>query len=64
MKHIKVHLDDELYERIEKRCKAKQIVMPDLLSLWLWDYEFRIRETERRGDDISTREETSKQAQG
>jgi hypothetical protein len=49
MKNIVVPIPDSLHKRIERRAEAIKRTVPELVSLWLWDYEESQRARESRG---------------
>lgn len=61
MVDLEVVVPDSLYKRIESHAKAIGRTVPELVSLWLWDYEEQQRE--RVSAEIDCRSSTGVSAE-
>jgi hypothetical protein len=43
MQNLQVLIPDSLHQRIERKAHAIGRTVPELVSLWLWDYEEQLR---------------------
>ena len=48
MKKITVPIPDSLYARIEERAKRIGVTKEELVSLWIWDGDYRRREADEQ----------------